>query len=104
MVDTQKNLSVREIQETDFKKIVDYFLTAERQFLLGMGVDPAKLPARAAWMDLLAEEYQKPLADKKFYYVIWQLNGSVVGHSNINKIIFGEEAYMHLHMWQGDNR
>lgn len=27
-----------------------------------------------------------------------------IGHSNINKIKFGQEAYMHLHLWYGKTR
>jgi len=33
--------------------------------------------------------------DKKSYCIIWQVDSKPVGHSNINKIIFDEEAYMH---------
>ncbi len=32
------------------------------------------------------------------------MNDVPVGHSNVNKIIFGEEAYMHLHLWKADKR
>ena len=37
---------------------------------------------------------------KQFYYVIWEIDNQPVGHSNLNKITFGQEAYMHLHVWQ----
>jgi RimJ/RimL family protein N-acetyltransferase len=32
------------------------------------------------------------------------LNDQPIGHCNVNKIIFGEEAYMHLHLWQNNTR
>jgi ribosomal-protein-alanine N-acetyltransferase len=67
-------------------------------------VDPSKLPGKEKWLNLLADEQRQPLQNKKFYYVIWLLNNTPVGHSNINKIIFGEEAYMHLHIWNSDKR
>lgn len=27
------------------------------------------------------------------------MDSNSVGHSNINKIVFANEAFMHLHMW-----
>ncbi|HWY34787.1 MAG TPA: GNAT family protein, partial [Nitrosopumilaceae archaeon] len=32
------------------------------------------------------------------------LNNKNIGHSNVNKIVFGEEAHMHLHIWSEDVR
>jgi RimJ/RimL family protein N-acetyltransferase len=32
------------------------------------------------------------------------LDNHPVGHSNINKIIYGDNAYMHLHLWNSVNR
>jgi [ribosomal protein S5]-alanine N-acetyltransferase len=100
----QNKLSVREIETTDFESIVDYFLLADESFLLAMGVDVSKLPRREEWLKLLTDEFEQPIEKKKFYYIIWLLNDKPVGHSNINKIIFGEEAYMHLHMWHSEKR
>ena len=104
MLVTKNNISVREIHEGDFGKVVDYFLKSDKDFLLGMGVEISKLPSRHEWLKLLADEFYKPVEDKKFFYVIWLLNDIPVGHSNINKIIFGEEAYMHLHIWEESER
>jgi RimJ/RimL family protein N-acetyltransferase len=97
-------IAVRPIAESDFENIVDYFLKADKDFLAGMGVDTTKLPKREDWLKLLVNEYRQPLEKKQFFYVIWLQNNIPVGHSNINKIIFAKEAYMHLHMWGRDNR
>jgi len=97
-------LSVREATPTDLEKTIDYFLQADNSFLQGMGVDTAKLPSKEGWLKLLNDEYQKPYREKKFFYIIWLLDGIPVGHSNVNKIIYGEEAYMHLHLWRSDKR
>lgn len=32
------------------------------------------------------------------------MNNKPIGHSNINKIVFAKEAYMHLHMWHSQTR
>jgi RimJ/RimL family protein N-acetyltransferase len=36
--------------------------------------------------------------------MIWLIDGEPTGHSNINKIIFENEAYMHLHFWHREVR
>jgi RimJ/RimL family protein N-acetyltransferase len=100
----KNDLAIREITEPDFASMVDYFLKADIEYLAGMGVDAEKLPRREEWLQLLTDEFRKPPEKKGFFYVIWLLNNVPVGHSNINKIIFGEEAYMHLHLWSADIR
>jgi len=98
------HLSIRHLQEQDFEKIIDYFLLADESDLLRMGVDRAKLPSKEKWVDILRENFELPLEQKKLFYIIWMIDGEAAGHSNINKIIFGEEAYMHLHMWKSSCR
>lgn len=97
-------VSVRELIFSDHEKIVDYFLNGDKDFLVGMGVDIPKLPSREKWLDILKTNFEAPLEKKQFYYIIWLFNGEAIGHSNINKIMFGEEGYMHLHMWRSDVR
>lgn len=95
-----ETLSVRHLQKADIPKIVDYFLGATPEHLLKMGVDVAKLPRRGEWLDIMYDNFELGVKDKQFFYIIWLLNNRPAGHSNINKIIFGKEAYMHLHIWQ----
>jgi [ribosomal protein S5]-alanine N-acetyltransferase len=97
-------ISVKPAEPDHYDRIVDYFLSADEKFLDQMGVDPKKLPARESWIKVLHENHSKRLHEKTIFYVIWCVDGMPVGHSNINKIIFGEEAYMHLHMWKPDTR
>jgi RimJ/RimL family protein N-acetyltransferase len=97
-------LSVRPARLEDYPHIVDYFLNGDKEFHLGMGVESSKLPKREDWLTLLHENHHRPLEKKSFFYVIWEYNGEAIGHSNINKIVFGQEAYTHLHMWRKDVR
>jgi RimJ/RimL family protein N-acetyltransferase len=97
-------LSVRELQKTDIDAITDYWLSADSAFLQGMGVDINKMPGRDEWKDMLLEQLNQSYKDKKSYCIIWQVYNKPIGHSNINKIIFEEEAYMHLHIWNADVR
>ena len=97
-------LSTRELIESDIERIVDYFLNADIDFLKHMGADKLKLPERKPWINLIQAEYGKTYKEKEFYYIIWQIDGQPVGHSNINNIEFGKTAAMHLHLWENDSR
>jgi RimJ/RimL family protein N-acetyltransferase len=97
-------VSVREIQESDIELIIQYWLNADKAFLERMGADINKIPARDEWRKMLTEQLSQPVEEKKSYCMIWEVDGEQVGHSNVNKIIFGEEASMHLHMWNAGLR
>ena len=101
---TDGKLSVRHLEITDHKNIVDYFLNSDKDFLNSMGVDTSKLPSRQEWLDILHSDFTLSTDKKKFFYIIWLLDNQPVGHSNINNIIYSNEAYMHLHIWQKQAR
>ncbi len=97
-------LSVREIQESDIPLITNYWLRADPYYLQGMGVDLNKMPNEERWFTMLNDQLQQDYKDKKAYCTIWEADGEAIGHCNVNKIIFGQEAYMHLHLWYADKR
>ncbi|MDQ3142367.1 MAG: GNAT family N-acetyltransferase [Bacteroidota bacterium] len=97
-------LSVRELISTDSELITNYWLQARPEFLTGMGVDLAKVPTRSEWEQMLSAQLTQSYKDKKSYCLIWLLNQIPVGHCNINKILFGKEGYMHIHMWNHNDR
>ena len=97
-------LSVREIGKDDIALIAGYWLTASPAFLKGMGVDTAKMPTPQQWADMLSGQLSKPYKEKQSYCIIFLLYGQPVGHCNVNKIVYGAEAYMHLHLWDSSNR
>ena len=92
-------LSTRPIQHTDIPFLVNYWLSADEEFLKGMGADIKKLPSREVWEQMLKEQIQAPLPQKQSYCIIWLRDEVPIGHSNVNRIIYEEEAYMHLHLW-----
>ena len=98
------HLEVKEIRAEDAKGIVDYFLNAHTNFLFKIGVDPNSLPNKEDWINTIIKDSEVPDSDKKNFYLIWYLNDSAIGHSNINNIEFGKTAYMHLHLWDIDKR
>lgn len=95
----ENNLSIREMQKEDIDPLIHYWLNAEPSFLETMGVDLAKMPARDQWEEMLNEQLKQSYDEKKSYCLIWLVDGKAIGHSNVNKIIFGKEAFMHLHIW-----
>lgn len=100
---TQK-LSIRKQTLEDIPLIVDYFLNSTDDHLLKMGVERTKLYERTYWLNLLQENFYLNKEKKQLYYIIWLMNDEAIGHCNINKIIPNQEANMHLHLWNNDNR
>jgi len=98
------NLTVRPSHESDIDLIADYWLKADAAYMQSLGVDLAKMPKRAEWQQMLQQQLTQDYPDKQSYGIVWELDGRPVGHSNINKIVFGSEAYMHIHIWYADVR
>jgi RimJ/RimL family protein N-acetyltransferase len=101
---SQPALSVREIEAGDIGLIANYWLAADHAFLRGMGADPAKRPAREPLMAMLSAQLSQSYPEKQSYCIIWLVDGQPAGHSNVNRIVWGQEAYMHLHVWQAGAR
>src|SRR4051812_24493325 len=97
-------LSVREIREDDIEHIIHYWYDAQPGFLTAMGVDLSKMPPPEALKNYLTEPLLLPYHQKATYCIIWLAGDEAIGHCNVNKIIFGEEAYMHLHLWNPQGR
>lgn len=98
------HLSTRPITNDDVDLVIGYWLSADEAFLSGMGADINKIPSHEEWEKMLKEQIAAPLEQKQSYCIIWLNENIPVGHSNVNKIRFGNDAYMHLHLWQPDNR
>lgn len=88
----------------DYERMLDYFLTAEESFLRGMGVDPQRLPQREAWLTVLLPDLLRPDGQKHTFYLSWDSEGTRIGHCNLNPLIYGEQAHVHLHLWDASAR
>jgi len=97
-------LSIREITAADVPHIADYWTKSDPAFMKSMGVDLDKIPERNELLEMLAQQLDKPYQEKQSYAIVWLIDGKPSGHSNINKIIFGDEASMHLHLWNKPER
>lgn len=97
-------LSVRELSSNDVPFIMKYWYESDKDYLVSLGADLAKIPSKEVMEEMLLQAAQLPIEKKQSYCIIWEINGQPSGHSNINKIIFGQEAYMHLHLWNTGTR
>lgn|SRR5215472_12156231 len=89
---------------SEYEGMIDYFLQSEDSFLAQMGVARALLPSREAWLRSALRDHELPDNKKDRLYVGWYHRGTQVGHSSVNRIKVGEEAYLHLHLWRSDLR
>jgi RimJ/RimL family protein N-acetyltransferase len=97
--EVNSQLSVREIESGDIDDIIHYWLDADPEFMKSMGVDLSKMPTETQWRNLLSDQIQQSYPQKQSYCIIWCMEGKAIGHCNVNKIQYGVEAYMHVHLW-----
>ncbi len=97
-------LSITELEEKYIDGIVQYWLYNEEEHLVKMGVDLNKLPEENKLRKMLSQQVALPYSEKKSLCMIWLLDGQAIGHCNVNQIIFGQSAFMHLHLWSAPNR
>jgi RimJ/RimL family protein N-acetyltransferase len=92
------------MQLSDTHVIIDYFHSASPEFLNGLGVDPSRLPPRAQWKAGFEQRFALPVEERNFFAIIWEIDGRPAGWSSCDKIVFGQEAYMHLHILDPDHQ
>jgi RimJ/RimL family protein N-acetyltransferase len=90
--------------QAEYEQMIDYFLNAEDSTLHAMGVERARLPKRADWIASALRDHARPSHEKERAYLAWVYDGVAIGHSSINKIRVGEEAFIHLHLWSPAHR
>jgi len=98
------DLSIREITVKDIDLLLEYWFTSSDDHFLKMGADSSKLPKREEFYNILVDQINSPIENKKSYALIWEENGKQIGHTNVNNIEFGKEAFMHLHVWNTADR
>ena len=101
---TKNILSVKEIEHKDINFIADYWFNSDKEYLLNMGVDVEKLPAREDFVAMLKTQITLPYNEKKVYGVVWYVDDKPIGHSNLNPLVYNDNGYMHLHIWYQEYR
>ncbi len=92
------NVEVREMELAEVGVVIDYFHGSTPEHLELLGVDPTRLPGRSQWQQLYEQDFARPIHQRRSFLVLWQLDGQPLGFSTVDKIDYGKEAYMHLHL------
>lgn len=92
------SLNVREMRLEEVDLVIDYFHGSTSEHLETLGVDPTRLPGRAQWHQLYESDFAQPAEKRRSLLVLWEVAGSPLGFSTVDKIVYGSEAYMHLHI------
>jgi RimJ/RimL family protein N-acetyltransferase len=91
-------LVVREMQVGEVGMRIDYFHNSSDEYLQRLGVDRPSLPSPDEWRSFYRSDYAKPIEERDTYSLVWELDSRAVGFSSTDRIVFGEEAFMHLHV------
>ena len=97
-------LRIREMKLEEVGLRIRYFHDASPEYLEALGVDPTRLPSPSKWQEYYAREYSKPVEKRKEFLVVWESEDGVIGFSTANRIVFGREAHMHLHIVRPEQR
>lgn len=77
---------------------IDYFHDATDEHLTLLGVDRTRLPSRDDWRRFYERDYAQPLHQRETFGLLWVLDDTIVGFSTLERIEFGRQAFMHLHL------
>jgi RimJ/RimL family protein N-acetyltransferase len=99
-----EQLAVREMALGEVNIRIDYFHDSADTYLRMLGVDRSLLPSREEWRAFYRADYARPLEERLNYSLVWELDGEVVGFSSTDRIHFGQEAFMHLHILASERR
>jgi RimJ/RimL family protein N-acetyltransferase len=97
-------LTVREMTSSEVDVVIDYFQNSTPEYLDMLGVDPTRLPPPESWRERMRHDCTLPVDQRARVLVIWLSDDRPVGFSTCDKIIFGEQANMHLHVTDAERR
>jgi len=97
-------LSIRELSPTDLPLFAAYWLNADAAYLASMGVDINKLPTREDFFNYWTAQFEISIEQRASYCIVWLKDNIPVGHSSTRPLNFGKDAYMHLHLWNSEER
>jgi hypothetical protein len=96
------DLQVNAIDDVGIR--IDYFHGGSDDHLRTLGVDRALLATPEAWWRFCEEDYARPIRERLNYSLVWELDGQAVGFSSTDQIVFGETAFIHLHIMRATQR
>ena len=97
-------LALREMRLDEVGLVIEYFHGSTAEHLEMLGVDPARLPDRHRWRARYEHDYARPRPEREMMLLLWELDGAPVGFSTTDRIAYGEQAFMHLHIVEAVHR
>jgi RimJ/RimL family protein N-acetyltransferase len=91
-------LTVREMMASEVDVIIEYFQSSTPEHLEMLGVDPTRFPPATSGRERLRRESALPIEQRNVVLVIWLSDDQPIGFSTSDKISYGEQANMHLHV------
>ena len=98
----QTKITIREVQKDDIPFIVGYWNNSSTDDLLAMGIDINNIEPLRNLGDRLEGQLELPYKNKAAYVLVVMMDEKRIGHCYVNNLIFGEEAFMHLHIWESN--
>jgi ribosomal-protein-alanine N-acetyltransferase len=93
-------ITVREVEKDDIQHIVGYWNNSTTEDLLAMGIDVNNIGPLKNLGDRLEQQLELSYEEKAAFVLVAMMDGKLVGHCYVNNLIFGKEAFIHLHIWQ----
>jgi RimJ/RimL family protein N-acetyltransferase len=97
-------LTVREMMSSEVDVIIEYFQNSTPEHLEMLGVDPTRLLPLENWGERMRQDCTLPVDQRARVLVVWLSHERPVGFSTCDKITFGEQANMHLHVTDAERR
>lgn len=94
----------RELKAEDIPLIAGYWASLTSSDIKRMYIDETKLSSKEELSARLVKLLDIPPAERPADPLIWEVNGKAVGMTNLNNIVRGEEASIHLHVFDAQNR
>ena len=96
--------TVREMTDSEFDIVIEYFFKSTPEHLEILGVDPTRLATPDSWRERFQRDSARPLEQRASLVVIWLSDKHPIGFSTADKIAYGEQANMHLHVVDPERR
>jgi RimJ/RimL family protein N-acetyltransferase len=97
-------ISVRGMSLSESDLVISYVHQSTPEHLEILGVDPTRVPTAEDWHQHFQEEFVKPPSLRARYYLTRLLDGRAVGYASSDRIVLGEHANMHLHVFREEDR
>jgi RimJ/RimL family protein N-acetyltransferase len=92
------NIKIRELQASDIDGIIAYFHFLSAADLAQIGIDDASLKREDDWKNWFEQNLYQSLNKLAAYFLVWELDEVMVGFTFVDRIVYGEDAYLYMYL------